>query len=239
MQDPDRLWFSRSDWDPSASAFTAPAKGRIASEFRHQTTDTEYVCGAALFFRADVVRQIGLLDERFFLVYEDSDWCFRARRAGLSCLMVPTARVWHKIGTSFGSEASPLRGYFSTRNKLLWAEKNVSRREWWGMLCAALSRFYPSLAVDREAAGSRPRALWWAAAGFAREWGRRLRDPLEIAHRRGVMDYLLRRFGDCPARIRVLTKLWASAQTDAGGARPDGARDLTSRPRPGHESASP
>src|SRR5437667_353730 len=81
-----------------------------------------------------------LLDERFFLVYEDSDWCFRARRAGFECVTVPTARVWHKIGTSFGSEASPLRTYFSTRNKLLWAEKHVSRREWWRILRGALRR---------------------------------------------------------------------------------------------------
>jgi GT2 family glycosyltransferase len=242
MQEPDRLWFSRSEWEPGASAFTAPGKGRPASECRNQTTDTEYVCGAALFFRADVVRKIGLLDERFFLVYEDSDWCFRARRAGLGCLMVPAARVWHKIGTSFGSEASPLRGYFSTRNKLLWAEKNVSRREWWRMLCAALRRFYPRLAVDRGAAGSLARAWWWAGTGFAREWARSLRDPLEIAHRRGVLDYLLRRFGDCPPRIRVLTKLWAGTQSfaaDPGGARAEDARDLTSPSRSGRESASP
>ena len=128
-------------------------------------TSTEYVCGAALFFRAAVARKIGLLDERFFLVYEDSDWCFRARRAGFACVSVPKARVWHKVGTSFGSESSPLRTYFSTRNKLLWTEKNVSRREWWDILRAALRRLYPGFALDRKACVPAHKALLWAGRG--------------------------------------------------------------------------
>ncbi len=212
MRDSDRLWFTRSEWDHAVSAFTTPGKGRLVSELAREPTSTEYVCGAALFFRASVVRQIGLFDERFFLVYEDSDWCFRARRTGLECVSVPLARVWHKIGTSFGSEASPLRTYFSARNKLLWAEKNVSRREWWRILRGAMRRLYPMPAMDSAAAGSVPKALLWALTGYMRDWLRKLSDPQEIAHRRGVLDYVLRRFGDCPPMIRILTKSWIAAQ---------------------------
>ena len=216
MNDPDRLWFTRSDWDPVNSAFTAPWKGRLASELPLEMMSTEYVCGAALFFRASVARSVGLFDERFFLVCEDSDWCFRARRAGFGCVTVPSARVWHKIGTSFGSEASPLRTYFNTRNKLLWAEKHVSRREWWHILrgrCAAL--LLGSLSTGQPQARSH-KALLWAVNGFVREWSRKVHDPQEIAHRRGVLDYLFRRFGDCPPRIRAVTQAWARAR-DAGG----------------------
>jgi GT2 family glycosyltransferase len=242
MYEPDRLWFTRSEWDAAASAFTAPAKGRVASELPNEITNTEYICGAALFLRAGVARDIGLLDERFFLVYEDSDWCFRARRAGFGCLMVPAARVWHKIGTSFSSEASPLRAYFSTRNKLLWAEKNVSRREWWRVLRGALRRLYPALVVDRAAAGSIHKAFLWAVNGFVREWSRKFRDPQEIAHRRGVVDYVFRRFGDCPPRIRAITRAWTRAQSatvDLGAPQPERARGLSAPSRPGRESASP
>lgn len=212
MHDPDRLWFTHSDWSSELSAFTAPGKGSLASELSSETTSTEYVCGAALFFRAGVARQIGLLDERFFLVYEDSDWCFRARRAGFACLAVPSARVWHKIGTSFGSEASPLRTYFSTRNKLLWAERNASRGERWRIMRAALRRLYPRFAIDRSAASAMHKALLWAANNFVREWARKLHDPQEAAHRRGVLDYVFRRFGDCSPEVRALAAAWASAR---------------------------
>lgn len=212
MDDPSRLWFTRSEWDPAVSAFSTPGKGRLPAELSGESESTEYVCGAALFFRAGIARRIGLLDERFFLVYEDSDWCFRARRAGFGCVSVPTARVWHKIGTSFGSEASPLRTYFSTRNKLLWAEKNASLQEWWRILRAALRRLLPLARMDRNAAGSTAKALLWAANGCAREWSRKISDAQEVAHRQGVLDYVLRRFGDCPAKIRALTQTWVSAR---------------------------
>ena len=219
MHDPERLWFTHARWAREDAAFTAPGKGRLASELLLDPVSTEYVCGAALFFRAAVARKIGMLDERFFLVYEDSDWCFRARRAGFECLSVPSAHVWHKIGTSFGSEASPLRTYFSSRNKLLWAEKNVSRKEWREILGASLRRLYPAPRLDTSATDSGLKALRWSARGYVREWSRRRHDPQEIAHRRGVLDYLLRRFGDCPPSIRALTLAWTTSQktTEAPG----------------------
>jgi GT2 family glycosyltransferase len=210
MHEPERLWFTRSEWVPADSAFSAPGKGRLGTELPAEPASTGYVCGAALFFRADVARRIGLFDERFFLVYEDSDWCFRARRTGFECVVVPTARVWHKVGTSFGSEASPLRTYFSVRNKLLWAEKNLGRPEWSAILYAALRRLFPRFAIERVGVTSTPRALLWAATGFAREWSRMRHDPQQLAHRRGVLDYLLRRFGDCPSEIRALSRAWAT-----------------------------
>jgi GT2 family glycosyltransferase len=219
MSDPNRVWFARSEWSTEAAAFTAPDKGRLAGELSQECVDTQYVCGAALFFRAEVARRIGLFDERFFLVYEDADWCFRARRAGFGCVMVPSARVWHKIGTSFGSEASPLRTYFSIRNKLLWAEKNLPRDEWRRILATALRRLLPSAQLDRHAAGALNRALRWAAHDYLRDGSRKLSDPQEAAHRRGVLDYLARRFGDCPQRIRDLTRGWAGQEATAAPGR--------------------
>jgi GT2 family glycosyltransferase len=215
MHDPDRLWFTRSDWSSELSAFTAPGKGLLAAELAQTPTSTEYVCGAALFFRSEVARKIGLFDERFFLVYEDSDWGFRARRAGFECMAVPSARVWHKVGTSFGSEASPLRTYFSVRNKLLWAEVNATRPELLRILRSAARRLFPGVALDGRSGIPLHKTLLWASTGFVREWSRKLHDPQEIAHRQGVLDYVFRRFGDCPPKIRALAQVWAAARGPA------------------------
>jgi GT2 family glycosyltransferase len=209
MHDRERLWFARAAWSSEFVSFNWPGKDRVASEVSDAATHTAYVCGAALFFRADVARQIGVFDERFFLVYEESDWCYRARRAGFECLTVPKARVWHKVGTSFGSEDSPLRTYFSMRNKLLWAEKNATRGEWLRLLRGALRRLYPEFSRDRGPGIPAHKALLWASAGFMREWSRRRRDPQEAAHRQAVLDYVLRRFGDCPPKIRTLAQAWS------------------------------
>jgi GT2 family glycosyltransferase len=224
MHEPDRAWFTRSEWSTEKLAFTAPGKGKLASDLSREEADTEYVCGAAMFFRSSVARRIGLFDERFFLVYEDSDWCCRARNAGFGCVSVPSARVWHKIASSFDTEASPLRTYFSTRNRLLWAEKNASRSEWWRLLRRTLATLYPGLRFERAAAGSTVKATLWAVDAYVREWSRRTRDPQAIAQRRGTMDYIRRRFGDCPATIRTLARTWGSTVSRHDiGARSEGS----------------
>ena len=155
--------------------------------------------------------------------------------------MVPAARVGTR-SEPLRLRSVPLRTYFSIRNKLLWAEKNVSRREWWRILRGALHRLYPRFVIDKGTAGSIHKALLWAVNGFGREWSRNLHDPQEIAHRRGVVDYVFRRFGDCPPRIRAITRVWSSAQNataDSGAAPPERARGLSPPSQPGRESASP
>jgi GT2 family glycosyltransferase len=63
---------------------------------------TDWVAGAALMARRGVLESVGLLDEGYFLYYEDVDLCLQARRAGWSCWYVPEARVVHLVGRSTG-----------------------------------------------------------------------------------------------------------------------------------------
>ena len=73
-----------------------PARGQDAP------VDIDRIHGACLMTRAVVLRQIGLLDESFFLYDEDVDWCIRARRAGWRLLLLPQARVRHYGGKTSG-----------------------------------------------------------------------------------------------------------------------------------------
>ena len=83
----------------------------------------EYVfgaCGGAMLIKKAVVEDIGFLDERFFLIYEDVDFCFRSRLAGWKTLFVPGAIVYHKVRTSI-CHLSDIAVYYSVRNaKLVW-----------------------------------------------------------------------------------------------------------------------
>ena len=65
-----------------------------------QLTVVDAVSGAFLMIRRDVVEQIGLLDERFFMYGEDLDWCFRAKKAGYSVFYVPDTSITHYHGQS-------------------------------------------------------------------------------------------------------------------------------------------
>lgn len=210
--DPERIWFAGGVRSEDGLSFAWPGQGERESEFNAKECDTDYVCGAALFFRAEVARKIGYFDEQFFLVYEESDWCFRARRAGFGCRMIPSAKVWHKIGASFGSEASPLRTYFSSRNILLWNKKNLPRslrRKQW---MRVLRRVIPQPALSSSSNAPLIKRLIWAARSYPRLVSSRMSDPCERAYRLGVRDFLLGRFGDCPDEVRELSRSWAKRQ---------------------------
>ncbi|MFQ6097179.1 MAG: glycosyltransferase family 2 protein [Armatimonadota bacterium] len=67
-----------------------------------RTAQVDWICGAALLFRRDVLETVGFLDERFFVWYEDLDWCQRLRRAGYRCVYVAGAEVVHHRRKSAG-----------------------------------------------------------------------------------------------------------------------------------------
>ncbi len=52
--------------------------------------------------RREVFEAVGLLDDGFFMYYEEVDFCLRARKAGWPCWYVPASRVVHLIGASSG-----------------------------------------------------------------------------------------------------------------------------------------
>lgn len=63
---------------------------------------TDWVAGASLIVRREVFEAIGLLDEGYFMYYEEMDFCLQAKNAGWSCWYVPESRVVHLVGQSSG-----------------------------------------------------------------------------------------------------------------------------------------
>ncbi len=60
----------------------------------------DWVAGASLMIRREVFDRVGLLDERYFMYYEEVDFCRRAKAAGWPCWYVPESRVVHLVGQS-------------------------------------------------------------------------------------------------------------------------------------------
>lgn len=67
--------------------------------------------------KREVFERVGLLDESFFLYYEETDWCLKARQAGYRILAVPSSVVWHKVSATLGV-SSPIIDYYMLRNHL-------------------------------------------------------------------------------------------------------------------------
>lgn len=88
-------------------------------QFGQLPRPVEFVTGCALLIKMTVVARIGVLDDRFFAYYEETEWCVRSARSGYKVMHVPAAKIWHKISIQ-AREASPTVHYYMTRNRLLF-----------------------------------------------------------------------------------------------------------------------
>lgn len=76
----------------------------------------DYISGASLFTRLDLFRLNGLLPEKYFLVWEETDWCYAARQKGVKMQACTQAVCYDKISTSIGK--GKVAQYYYTRNGL-------------------------------------------------------------------------------------------------------------------------
>ena len=127
------------DGSPQRSAFCFPS---IASEFEgairmrlvtralrrwvgrpecpESPCPTDWAAGASLMVRREVFETVGLLDEHYFMYYEEVDFCRKARDAGWPCWYVPASRVVHLVGQSSG--VNDVNVVSSSRRPRYWFE---------------------------------------------------------------------------------------------------------------------
>jgi GT2 family glycosyltransferase len=117
---PDVIWSAGGaiDWQRGNTRMVGLDE-RGEGQFGAEPRAVDFVTGCAMLIRRTVMEKAGLLDERFFAYYEETEWCVRVARAGYKIVHVPLARMWHKISPSAQAD-SPLVHYYMTRNRLLF-----------------------------------------------------------------------------------------------------------------------
>jgi len=78
------------------------SKWLVAPPVSEQTCQTDWVAGASMIVRREVFESVGLLDEQYFMYFEEVDFCLMANKSGWLCWYVPQSRVVHLVGQSSG-----------------------------------------------------------------------------------------------------------------------------------------
>jgi len=129
---PKILWFYRPEYIESVGTMCTPDGTGFNHGVGHvdvgQFDAGEQVfgaCFAAAFFRREAFDEVGLLDESYFMYYEDVDWNFRANRRGLPIYTVPEARVFHVHSGTLRHTGAARKTYYLTRNRLRFCLLNM------------------------------------------------------------------------------------------------------------------
>lgn len=84
--------------------------------------DVDYVAACSALIRESALRQVGIMDERFFLHWDDIDLCLRFKKQGFRVVAVYNSVIFHSVEKGF----NPNIVYFDIRNGLLIATKHLS-----------------------------------------------------------------------------------------------------------------
>lgn len=81
--------------------------------------------GSAMLIKRDVFERVGVLDERYFLYFEEADWCIGVQEAGYKIIAVPESVVVHGVSATLG-QSSPFTDYYMTRNRFLFIRRHTN-----------------------------------------------------------------------------------------------------------------
>ena len=171
-------WFIGSSLDMHRGIATA-FHGENAKLPDAQTPfEIPWSTGCAMLIPAAKMREIGGFDERYFCYYEDVDWSLRARQLGYTCVLCPSAVLYHKEGRT-ANKNLPKKEYYYARNVLLCFSKNTNGK-------------------------SRYRILYRLTKVSLHMAAKTMRDPevsnparLTRARLVGILDFYRKRFGPC------------------------------------------
>jgi len=136
---PQVIWCAGNQIDWRAGETIRLQAEQSDNSLGEQLREVDFITACAICLRRQVIEQIGLLDPRFFIYYEETDWCMRAQAAGWRILYVPRARLWHKVSAAMGP-TSPATDYYMNRNVLLFLAKNQRGLPRWRSLVLAAAR---------------------------------------------------------------------------------------------------
>jgi GT2 family glycosyltransferase len=84
----------------------------------HEDCYTDYAPTCFMLIRRVVFERIGLMDEKYFVYYDDTDFVWRANQAEFRLKYWAGGEIWHKVSSSTGGGESIFSIYYGTRNRI-------------------------------------------------------------------------------------------------------------------------
>ncbi|MDC1371467.1 glycosyltransferase family 2 protein [Flavobacteriaceae bacterium] len=126
------IWSAGGSYNTFFCLFKTRYKGIIYKPKLKIDTFTEWISGCCVLVKTAVIREVGLLDNRFFAYFEDADWSIRMTNLGYKLGVVPSSIIYHhqsgsvkKNNISFEGNLSPYTHYLNVRNHIYLIKKHT------------------------------------------------------------------------------------------------------------------
>ncbi len=173
-------------WSTGVRVASGTARHVSTARGETEVSERDAIDGTIMLVSTEMVRAIGGFDERFFMYWEETDFCLRARRAGWRVVVAEDAVAVTRPGSS---RRHAVHAYLLTRNGLAFGWSDARGIGVASQLIEAGRRCFNSLPHPIRAHW-RDRALW------------RITTDRVIGTALGVLDFLRRRWGKPPERLR-------------------------------------
>ena len=178
---PKICYWDQRDIIWSAGGFLTPVirkpgsygEGKADTEVYDRQKECTCLNGCCMFMSSETFLRIGIMDEDFFLYYEDTEYCMRAMEKGCSLFYCSEAKMYHKVSASTGGSKSPACAYYISRNWPMCMRKRMEK--------VRFPLFFTYFLLNRLTC-----FLIWRMQG---------RGDLSRAGMRGVMDFLAGKTG--------------------------------------------
>ncbi len=118
--EPSKIWFAGGSQHSTLLELRDRGRGEFDSLVWQKNQDVDYLLGTCLLVNIEAVKKVGLLNEQFFMYYEDLDWSIRFRAANYRLRLVADAHLYHRVAISSGGINSPLRRYYLARSSFIF-----------------------------------------------------------------------------------------------------------------------
>jgi len=126
FDEPDKIW--------CAGGYFDALRGFVSGHYGFQQTDRgqfdqpraiQYAPTCCMLIKRHVFDIVGIMDARYFVYFDDTDFCFRAYRAGVKLMYLPSAVLYHKVGSLTSGDQSPFTFEYMNRNRAYFIGKNL------------------------------------------------------------------------------------------------------------------
>lgn len=128
FSDKNKIWYAGGAFNKDGDSTYHIGVGAKDNGQYEKVMQVNFASGCCMLIPLNIIKNIGLLSEEYFMYYEDADFCKRIVGNNYKILYIPYAKIWHKIGSASGGESSEFVEYYMTKSGLKFTQKYCNNK---------------------------------------------------------------------------------------------------------------